>query len=73
MDPGKHKQIRKRVNGRVGCSRAALAAIEADRYREEFMTGRGDGGGDTTGALFGFEQGALWALPAEGEFNGAGE
>jgi transposase len=34
-----------------------------------FVTGRGEGAGETTGGLFRFEQGALWMIPAEGEFN----
>ena len=34
-----------------------------------FVTGRGEGAGETIGSLFRFEQGALWLLPVEGEFN----
>ena len=49
-----------------------LNAYMADCMRaddQQFVTGRGEGAGETVGSLFRYEQGALWMLPAEGEFN----
>ena len=49
-----------------------LNAHIADCLRADdllFVTGRGEGAGETIGSLFRFEQGALWLLPVEGEFN----
>lgn len=49
-----------------------LNAYMADCMRaddRQFVTGRGEGAGETVGSLFRYEQGALWMFPAQGEFN----